>query len=143
MGKSFLKSLRSILLIQKTFDDFLGIFATWTVLWKICTKITKIMKIPIFHEKSTFQKWLQINRKCDKFGLNDASRRLNPFSKQYIISKSIQDQILEKSKFSIFLIFWFVGQNFFGTKNTVLVTKRHKNHKILFFWPLKSFQTKW
>ena len=62
------------------------------------------------------QEWLQINQKCDRFGLNDARRRLNPLSKQYIISKPIQDQILEKSKFSIFWIFWFVGQNFFVTK---------------------------
>ena len=93
------------------------------------------MKISIFHEKSIFQKWLQINQKCDRFGLNDARRRLNPFSKQYIISKPIQDQILEKSKFSIFWIFSFVGQNFFVRKNTVLVTKMHKNRKILFFDP--------
>ena len=120
---------------SKKSHNFWGIFATWTVMWRIDAKITKIMKFSIFHEKWIFQKWLQINQKCDRFGLNDARRRLNPFSKQYIISKSIQDQILKKSKFSIFWIFLFVGQNVFGTKNTVFVTKRHKNHKILFFDP--------
>ena len=71
------------------------------------------MKISIFHEKSIFQKCTQINRKCDKYGLNDAHRCLNPFSNQYLTPTTIQDQLLEKSKFSIFSDFLICGSKFF------------------------------